>query len=68
VPKQKILVVEDEKHIARFIEVNLTKAGYEVSKAYNGQEALDIITGDIKHLPDLIILDIAMPVMDGEEF
>src|SRR5690606_13142467 len=62
--KQKILIVDDEPDILELIEYNLKKEGYQVITANNGQEA---ITEARKHLPDLIILDIMMPKMDGIE-
>ncbi len=61
---RKILVVDDERHIVRLVEVNLTRAGYEVQTAYDGVEALEKIADD---LPDMIVLDVMMPRMDGFE-
>lgn len=61
---RKILVVDDERHIVRLVEVNLTRAGYEVETAYDGVEALEKVAED---LPDMIILDVMMPRMDGFE-
>lgn len=61
---KKILVVEDTQPIRRFLEVNLVGAGYEVTEAEDGIEGLQCIREDI---PDLIILDITMPNMDGHE-
>lgn len=58
----KILVVEDEKPIAEIIKFNLEKENYSVSLAYNGQDALDMA---IRNLPDLIILDVMLPKLDG---
>ncbi len=63
-PKQKILVVDDEADILELIEYNLKKEGYQVFTAVNGQEA---VTTAKKVEPDLIILDIMMPKMDGIE-
>lgn len=60
----KILVVDDEDDILEFIQYNLKKEGYEVHLAHNGQEA---ITVGKKIKPDLILLDVMMPVMDGIE-
>lgn len=60
----KILVVDDETDILEFIQYNLKKEGYEVHLAHNGQEA---ITVGKKVQPDLILLDVMMPVMDGIE-
>ncbi|MDB5119947.1 MAG: DNA-binding response regulator [Sphingobacteriales bacterium] len=62
--KHKILIVDDEPDILELIEYNLKKEGYHVFTASNGQEA---VTSAKKNLPDLIILDIMMPKMDGIE-
>lgn len=62
--KQKILVVDDEQDILELISYNLTKEGYQVYTAANGKLAVD----KAKEVnPDLIILDVMMPVMDGIE-
>jgi DNA-binding response OmpR family regulator len=63
VPK-KILVVDDEEAIVEFVDINLHRAGYEVVKAYNGQEALDRLHSES---PDLMVLDVMLPDMDGFE-
>lgn len=58
----KILVVDDEKPIADILKFNLEKEGYEVICAFDGQEAVDLaLTAD----PDLILLDLMLPVKDG---
>ena len=62
--KQKILIVDDEPDILELIEYNLKKEGYQVYTASNGVEA---IAAAKKHLPELIILDIMMPKLDGIE-
>jgi two-component system alkaline phosphatase synthesis response regulator PhoP len=62
--KQKILIVDDEPDILELIEYNLKKEGYQVFLARNGQEA---VAEAKKALPDLIVLDIMMPKMDGIE-
>ncbi|MGV8879033.1 MAG: response regulator transcription factor [Sphingobacteriaceae bacterium] len=62
--KQKVLIVDDEPDILELIEYNLKKEGYHVYTARNGQEA---VSEAKKTLPDLIILDIMMPKMDGIE-
>jgi len=59
----KILVVDDEKDIVEFIQYNLEKEGFEVITAHNGNEALE----SIKEKPDLIVLDVMMPGIDGYE-
>jgi len=60
--KKNILVVDDERDIVDLIRYNLQKEGYEVSAAYNGKEALEKAAAAS---PDLVILDLMMPVMDG---
>ena len=60
----KILVVDDEPDIVEILSYNLTKENYEVSKAYNGYEAVSFA---MKNHPDLIIMDIRMPEMNGIE-
>ena len=58
----KILVVDDERPISDIIKFNLEKENYKVIVAEDGQQALDMT---YEHKPDLIILDIMLPVMDG---
>ena len=60
--KQTILVVDDEPRYVQLVEVNLQTEGYEVRSAHNGQEALEEVS---REQPDLIMLDVMMPVMDG---
>lgn len=62
--KHKILIVDDEPDILEFMQYNLEKEGFEVFLASSGKQALEVA----KHeLPDLIILDVMMPGMDGIE-
>jgi two-component system alkaline phosphatase synthesis response regulator PhoP/two-component system response regulator VicR len=61
---RKILVVDDERHIVRLVQVNLEKVGYQVITAYDGVEALEQVG---KEKPDMVILDVMMPRMDGFE-
>lgn len=61
---KKILVVEDEPHISRLVKVVLEKKGFEVVQAFVGQEGLEKAKTE---KPDLIILDVMMPNMDGFE-
>lgn len=62
---QKILVVDDEPDIRKVVIFRLKKAGYEVTHADNGQEALEIIRQGQPF--DLVLLDLVMPLMDGYE-
>ncbi len=61
---ETILVVDDDPDIARFVEVNLRSAGYEVAVAGDGKEALER-AADLR--PDLVLLDVMMPRIDGFE-
>lgn len=61
---KKILAVDDEKHIVRLVQVNLERAGYEVVTANDGKEALQKVQDEN---PDLVVLDVMMPYMDGFE-
>jgi two-component system, OmpR family, alkaline phosphatase synthesis response regulator PhoP len=60
--EKKILIVDDEKYIVLVTKFNLQKAGYNVLIARGGEEAIQITP---KEQPDLILLDIMMPVVDG---
>lgn len=62
--KPFILVVEDEEALSVLIKYNLEKAGFDVSCAFSGDEALDLID---KKIPDLIVLDWMLPEMSGIE-
>ena len=62
--KFRILVVDDEKRMVGFIRLNLEQDGFIVIEAYNGTQALDRLRDS---LPDLILLDVMMPDMDGFE-
>jgi len=61
---KKIVLAEDEPQIARLVEFKLKKEGYQVICKGNGEEALAAIKTEE---PDLILLDVMMPVMDGYE-
>ena len=63
-PKESILIVEDEKNIAKLIRYNLEKDGYECYMAKSGEDGLEILK---KHAIDLVILDIMLPGIDGFE-
>lgn len=61
---EKILIVEDEKSIARFVELELMHEGYEVEKAHDGRTGLDMImTGQFS----LVVLDVMLPQLNGLE-
>lgn len=62
--KRKILVVDDEVNIVELLRINLKSAGYEVISAYTGEEAVD---KTFKEHPDLILLDLMLPGIDGLE-
>jgi len=62
--KGKILVVDDEVNITQILEFSIGAEGYEVLTAVNGEEAIDKAR---REQPDLIILDIMMPKIDGYE-
>jgi two-component system alkaline phosphatase synthesis response regulator PhoP len=64
ITKPKILIVDDEADILELIEYNLKQEGYQVFTAKNGQEAITVAK---RVLPDLILLDVMMPKMDGIE-
>ncbi|WP_264549717.1 response regulator transcription factor [Flavobacterium sp. N2820] len=59
---KKILIVDDEPNIVMTLEYTFKKSNYEVFIARDGQEALDILKSNF---PDVIILDIMMPMVDG---
>lgn len=59
---KKILVVDDEAYIVELIQVNLEKAGYQVTTAYDGEEAWKKVE---EERPDLIVSDVMMPKLDG---
>jgi two-component system alkaline phosphatase synthesis response regulator PhoP len=61
---QRVLIVEDERAVARGLEYGLRDAGFDVQWAANGESALSMLATDA---PDLILLDIRMPGMDGFE-
>jgi two-component system KDP operon response regulator KdpE len=62
--KKRILVVDDEPRMRRFVRMNLDLEGYDVIEADNGLQALDRVRDD---MPDLVLLDVAMPELDGFE-
>jgi CheY-like chemotaxis protein len=65
--KKHIMIVEDDPFVMDIYQTKLEQAGFDVALAGNGQEALTKLEKE-KELPDLILLDIIMPYMDGLEF
>ena len=64
-PDEKlVLVVDDESRMVRFVRMNLELEGYQVAEASTGMEALEKVRDE---LPDLVVLDVMMPEMDGFE-
>ena len=59
---RRILVVDDEERMVRFIRLNLEHDGFQVFEAFNGKQAIDKIRSN---LPDLVLLDVMMPDIDG---
>jgi len=64
VDRKRILVVDDEIYIVHILEFSLTMEGYSVLTASDGEEALQVIE---RERPDLVVLDIMMPRLDGYE-
>ncbi len=60
----KVLVCDDERHIVRLIQVNLERQGYTVVTAFDGKDGLEKVKAEN---PDLMVLDVMMPYMDGFE-
>lgn len=60
--KQKILIVDDDMHIAELISLYLNKEGYETKQVYSGKKAVEVFTS---FTPHLVILDLMLPEMDG---
>jgi CheY-like chemotaxis protein len=63
--RRTVLIIDDEESVREVLSRFLTKAGYEVKVAANGQEALQMVNSQAP--PDLIVLDLMMPVMSGFE-
>lgn len=61
---KKILIVDDEKKIRELLEMRLSSEGYEVIQAKDGEEG---VSQALAHHPDLIIMDVMMPKMDGAQ-
>src|SRR5687768_14159328 len=63
-PKERILVVDDEEDLLELVKYNLTKEGYRVATVSSGEEAIRRARND---LPDLMVLDLLLPSVDGLE-
>jgi len=66
--KETILIVEDSRDLRDLLKTVLESNGYAAECASNGQEALSLLSGQLTHLPGLILLDTQMPLVDGFEF
>lgn len=60
--KKRVLVVDDEQAVLRFVDIGLTNAGYDVLTASNGKDALDLVKNE---KPDIMVLDVLMVPMTG---
>jgi two-component system phosphate regulon response regulator PhoB len=63
-PKEKVLIIEDEENILELVTYNLKKEGYRVEGATSGEDGLERLKS---HMPDLVLLDLMLPGMDGLE-
>jgi two-component system phosphate regulon response regulator PhoB len=63
-PKERILIVDDEEDIVELVRYNLEKEGYETLVAFSGEESL---AQALKEMPDLVVLDLMLPGIDGLE-
>lgn len=59
-----IAIIEDDQHIGNILETNLTREGFDVLRAYSGTEALYLLS---QNTPDLVLLDLMLPGLSGEE-
>jgi two-component system, OmpR family, KDP operon response regulator KdpE len=62
IPRQKVLVIEDEQEIRRFLRASLANHGYQLIESETGQHGLDLVADE--H-PDLVLLDLGLPDIDG---
>jgi DNA-binding response OmpR family regulator len=63
-PRRRVLLVDDDRNIVQLVRLYLEKDGYQVAVAYDGQEALDLFAS---FKPDLLVLDLMLPTVDGLE-
>ncbi|MCA9913477.1 MAG: response regulator transcription factor, partial [Anaerolineae bacterium] len=59
---QRVLIIEDDKELARLLQIDLKRHNFDVLVSHNGMEGLRIFQ---ENLPDLVVLDVALPLMDG---
>ncbi|HVN72549.1 MAG TPA: response regulator [Desulfomonilia bacterium] len=64
---KQIIIIEDDKNIQELLRQELNDEGYAITIASNGKEALSLLKNEENKKPDLIILDLRMPAMDGFE-
>lgn len=64
--KPKVLIIDDDKFLIDMYSLKFTKKGYEVNTAMNGSDAISKLKDD--YVPDVVVCDIIMPVMDGLKF
>lgn len=62
--RRVILVADDDRDIVDLVTIGLGRSGYEILQAFDGQEALDLA---LERVPDLCVLDVTMPCLDGYE-
>ena len=62
---KNVLIIDDDAHIRRVLELKLKNAGYQVTTAENGENGMKVINSQV---PDAVITDIEMPKMDGKSF
>ena len=64
---RRVLIVEDDAQVSAFLQELLVRDGYEVQQARHGAEAMVLLTGPVENLPDLVVLDINLPLQSGVE-
>jgi two-component system chemotaxis response regulator CheY len=67
-PVAQVLVIDDDAPIRDFVRATLEGEGYAVVTAENGSVALQLLSGDSPYQPDIILLDMRMPIVDGWQF
>ncbi len=62
--RKKILIIDDEEHIVRMLQINMKTHGYDCAAAFSGEEGVSMVSS---YLPDLVLLDVMLPGIDGVE-